>query len=78
MDSKKWLFRQYLDLFFIVSIEDILIYSRNKEESVSHLRIILHTLEDHQLFAKYSKCEVWWKSVAILGQILSSEGIRVY
>ena len=52
-------FKQYLDLFVIVFIDDILIYSRNEEEHTSHLRIILHTLKYRQLFFMFSKCEFW-------------------
>ena len=70
-------FKQYLDLFVIFSIDDILIYSRSEEEYASHLRVVLQTLKDRQLFAKFSKCEFWLQSVAFLGHIVSSEGIRV-
>ena len=70
-------FKQYLDLFIIVFIDDILIYSRSEEEHASHLRVVLQTLKDRQLFVKFSKCEFWLQSVAFLGHIVSSEGIRV-
>ena len=70
-------FNQYLDLFVIVFIDDILIYSRSEEEHASHLRVVLQTLTDHQLFAKFSKCEFWLQSVAFLVHIISSEGIQV-
>ena len=70
-------FKQYLDLFVIVFIDDILIYSRSEEEHASHLRVVLQTLKDRQLFAKFSKCEFWLQSVAFLGYIVSSKGIRV-
>ena len=50
-------FKQYLDLFVIVFIDDNLIYSRSEEEHASHLRVVLHTLKDRQLIAKFSKCE---------------------
>ena len=50
---------QYLDLFIIVFIDDILIYSRNEEEHASHLRVVVQTLKDHQLFAKFSKYDFW-------------------
>ena len=70
-------FKQYLDLFVIFSIDDILIYSRSEEEHASHSRVVLQTLKDCQLFAKFSKCEFWLQSVAFLGQIVSSEGIRL-
>ncbi|KAH0654413.1 hypothetical protein KY289_032091 [Solanum tuberosum] len=77
MDLRNRVFKQYLDLFVIVFIDDILIYYRNEEEHVNHLRVILQTLKDRQLFAKFSKCEFWLQSVAFLGHIVSSKGIRV-
>ena len=68
-------FKQYLDLFVIVFIDDILIYSRSEEEHASYLRVVLQTLKDRQLFAKFSKCEFWLQSVAFLGHIVFSEAI---
>ena len=70
-------FKQYLDLFFIVFIDDILIYSKSDEEHASHLRVVLQTLKDHQLFAKFHKFELWLQSIAFLGHIVSTKGIRV-
>ncbi|XP_069146574.1 uncharacterized protein [Solanum lycopersicum] len=70
-------FKHHLDLFVIIFIDDILIYSRNEEEHASHLRVVLPTLKDRQSFAKFSKCEFGLQSFAFLGHIISSEGIRV-
>ena len=47
MDLMNRVFKQYLDLFIIVFIDDILIYSKNEEEHASHLRIVLQTLKGH-------------------------------
>ncbi|KAH0709456.1 hypothetical protein KY284_010883 [Solanum tuberosum] len=77
MDLMNRVFKQYLDLFIIVFIDDILIYSRNEEEHASHFRVVLQTLKDRQLFAKFNKCKFLLQSVAFLGHIVSSEGIRV-
>ena len=77
MDLMNKMFKQYLDLFVIVFIDDILIYSRSEEEHASHLRLFLQTLKDRQLFAMFSKCEFLLQSVAFLGHIVSCEGIRV-
>ena len=52
MDLMNKVFKQYLDLFIIVFFDDILIYSRNEEGHMSHLRIVLQTLKDRQLFTK--------------------------
>jgi len=56
---------------------DILVYSRNEEEHVEHLRVVLTRLREHQLYAKFSKCEFWLKKVPFLGHVLSEEGISV-
>ena len=70
-------FRNFLDSFVIVFIDDILIYSKSEDDHMNHLRIVLQVLKDHQLYAKFSKCEFWLRSVAFLGHIVSSEGIEV-
>ena len=51
------MFRPYLDQFVVVFIDDILMYSKNKEEHEQHLRIVLQTLRENQLYAKLSKCD---------------------
>ncbi|KAK1613666.1 hypothetical protein QYE76_019183, partial [Lolium multiflorum] len=66
-----------LDKFVVVFIDDILIYSKSEEEHEQHLEIILETLREHQLYAKFSKCEFWLKEVGFLGHILSAGGIAV-
>ncbi|KAA3470623.1 RNA-directed DNA polymerase-like protein [Gossypium australe] len=70
------IFRPYLDIFVVVSIDDILIYSRDESEHAEHLRIVLQTLRDKQLYAKFSKCEFWLQEVKFLGHIISTEDYR--
>jgi hypothetical protein len=70
-------FMPKLDKFVVVFIDDILIYSRSIEEHEEHLRIVLQRLRDHQLYAKFSKCEFWIKEVSFLGHVVSPEGIAV-
>ncbi|WMV13718.1 hypothetical protein MTR67_007103 [Solanum verrucosum] len=77
MDLMNRVFRLYLDMFMIVFMDDILIYSRSEGEHMDHLRIVLQVLKEHQLYAKFSKCEVWLRSVAFLGHSVSSKGIDV-
>ncbi|KAH0678989.1 hypothetical protein KY284_020074 [Solanum tuberosum] len=76
MDLMNKVFKPYLDMFVIVFINDILIYLRNKEDHASHLRIVLPTLKDRELYAKLSKCEFRLESVAFLDHIMSREGIK--
>ena len=71
------IFAQYLDQFVVVFIDDILVYSKTKEEHEDHLRVVLQLLRENQLFAKLNKCEFWLEQVAFLGHIISSEGLSV-
>ena len=57
MDLMHRVFQPYLDQFVIVFVDDILIYSQSEWEHEYHLRILLQLLRDHQLYAKFSKCE---------------------
>jgi hypothetical protein len=70
-------FMEYLDKFVVVFIDDILIYSKNKEEHAEHLRLVLQKLREHKLYAKRSKCEFWLKEVSFLGHIVSNGGIAI-
>nr|GEU34715.1 retrotransposon protein, putative, Ty3-gypsy subclass [Tanacetum cinerariifolium] len=71
------IFHEYLDKFVIVFIDDILMYSMTKEEHEGHLRIVLGTLRQEKLYAKFSKCEFWLGHVAFLGHIVSADGITM-
>ena len=77
MDLMNRVFRPYLDQFVVVFIDDILVYSKDAQEHGHHLRIVLQTLRENQLFAKLSKCDFWLKEVSFLGHIVYAEGIRV-
>nr|KYP41435.1 Retrovirus-related Pol polyprotein from transposon 17.6 [Cajanus cajan] len=77
MDYMNRIFHPYLDRFVVVFIDDILVYSKTREEHVEHLRIVLQTLKEKQLYAKLSKCEFWLDSVNFLGHVISKGGIAV-
>ena len=55
----------------------ILIYSKFEEEHEGYLRIVLQTLRDHRLYAKFSKCDFWLKEVKFLGHMVSASGVFV-
>ncbi|GJX54069.1 putative nucleotidyltransferase, ribonuclease H [Tanacetum coccineum] len=77
MDLMNRVCKPYLDKFIIVFIDDILIYSRNKEEHANHLRIILELLRKEKLYAKFSKCDFWIHIVQFLGHLIDSQGLHV-
>jgi hypothetical protein len=52
-------FMEYLDKFVVVFIDDIMIYSKDEDEHMEHLHLVLQKLKEHQLHAKLSKCEFW-------------------
>ena len=77
MDLMHRVFHPYLDQFFVVFMDYILIYSQSKEKHEDHLRVILQLLRDHQLYAKFNKCEFWLTEVRFLGHVVSALGVSV-
>jgi hypothetical protein len=70
-------FREYLDKFVIVFLDDILIYSKSEEKHEHHLRKVLQLLREHHLYAKLSKFSFYQKQFHYLGHIISKDGITV-
>ncbi|KAL0551952.1 hypothetical protein IC582_011045 [Cucumis melo] len=70
-------FKDFLNTFVIVFIDDILVYSKTEVEHEEHLYQVLETLQANKLYAKFCKCELWLKKVSFLGHIISSEGVSV-
>ncbi|GKB54416.1 putative reverse transcriptase domain-containing protein [Tanacetum coccineum] len=77
MDLMNRVCKPYLDIFVIVFINDILIYSHNKEEHANHLRIILELLKKEKLYAKFSKYDFWIHIVQFLRHLIDSQGLHV-
>ena len=77
MDLMNRVFKQYLDRFVVVFIDDILVYSRSREEHEYHMSIELQTLRGKQLYAKFSKCEFWLDKVSFLGHVVTKDGISI-
>ena len=77
MDLMHRVFQPYLDQFVVVFVDDILIYFQSKDEHEDHLGIVLQALKDHQLYAKFSKCEFWLTEVKFLGHVVSASGVSV-
>ena len=77
MDLMNRVFHLYLDQFVIMFIDDILVYSKNVEEHAFHLQIVLWTLRDRYLYAKFSKCEFWLNEVVFLEHVVFGNGIFI-
>jgi hypothetical protein len=70
-------FRNYLDKFVIVFLDDILVYSKYEKEHDKHLRMVLQVLREHQLYEKLSKCSFYQRKIHYLVHIILEEGIVV-
>ncbi|KAJ9538971.1 hypothetical protein OSB04_031704 [Centaurea solstitialis] len=77
MDLMNQVCRPMLDRSVIVFLDDIQIYSKTKEEHVTHLREVLEVLRRERLYAKFSKCTFWLQEVQFLGHLVNREGIKV-
>ena len=75
MDLMNRVFHPYLDQFVTVFIDDILVYSRSELGHERHLGLVLQTLKQYQLYAKFRKCEFWLGRVGFLGHVVSADGI---
>ena len=77
LDLMNRVFKPYLDQFMVVFIDDILVYSKSREEHERHLSIVLQTLRDKQLYAKLKKCEFWLDKVSFLWHMMTKDVISV-
>jgi hypothetical protein len=60
-------FREYLDKFVIVFLDDILVYSNSDEH---HLRMVLQVLRENQIYVKLRKCSFYQKQIHYLGHVI--------
>ena len=77
MDLMHGVLQPYLDRFVVVFVDNILIYSQFEEEHEDHLQIFIQTPREHQLYAKFSKCEFWLTEVKFLGHVVSALGVSL-
>lgn len=71
------IFHDILDVFVIIYIDDLLIFSGTESEHVAHVSEVLRRLREHSLYAKLSKCSFHVDSVEFLGFIISGDGISM-
>ena len=77
MDLMHRVFQPYLYQFVVIFVDDILIFSQSKREHEDHLRVVLQLLRDHQLYAKFGKCEFWLTEVRFLGHVVSTLRVSI-
>jgi hypothetical protein len=68
-------FKDFTDIFVLVFLDDILIYSSSESDHLEHIAAVLEKLREHQLYARADKCDWGMEKVDFLGQIVSAEGI---
>ncbi|GJW64605.1 putative reverse transcriptase domain-containing protein, partial [Tanacetum coccineum] len=77
MDLMNRVWKPFLDKFFIVFIDNILIYSKSKEDHEVHIKLVLELLKKEKLYAKFSKCEFWLQEVHFLRHVVDNNDIHV-
>lgn len=69
--------KDYVDVFVVVYLDDILIFSKNDEEHANHVRMVLQRLREHKLYAKMSKCAFFQSEIEFLGHVVGASGIAM-
>src|SRR3954462_2361369 len=77
MRAMNYLFPEWLDVFVLLYLNDILVYSKSEAKHEEHGRLVLQKLREHRYYAKLSKCKFWLDKVNFLGHVISAEGIVV-
>ena len=67
--------RPFLDVFVVVYLDDILIFSKTPEEHLQHLKLVLEKLRENQLYAQREKCAFLLEEVDFLGHVVTKGGI---
>ena len=69
--------RDSLGKFVLVNLDDIVTFSKTREEHYKHLNIVLHLLREHQLYGNLSKCKFVQRELQFLGHIVGGQGLQV-
>ncbi|XP_073133503.1 uncharacterized protein [Henckelia pumila] len=69
--------RAFIGKFVVVYFDDILVYSKNLDDHVGHLRVVLITLRTENLYANLKKCVFCTKELVFLGFVVSAQGVKV-
>ena len=69
--------RPYIGKFVVIYFDGILVFNKNKEDHLQHLKIILDTLRKHHLYANPKKCRFLQESLVFLGFVISAEDVKM-
>ena len=69
--------RPYIGKFVVIYFDGILVFSKNKEDHLQHLKIILDKLRKHQLYANLNKCRFLQESLVFVGSFISTKGVNM-
>ena len=69
--------RDMLNRFVFVYLDDILIFSRTREEHIQHVRKVLRRLLENQLYVKAEKCDFHASTITFLGYIINANGVTM-
>ncbi|MBW0491540.1 hypothetical protein O181_031255 [Austropuccinia psidii MF-1] len=71
------IFCDLLDIYVVVYLDDIMVFSKYEEEHFTHVSTVLSRIRSNNLFAKASKCLFHFSSVEYLGYVVSSECLKI-